>query len=113
MRCFEILSQINVAEDVLCLPEVAGPSVLALLSQADPGNANAMLCYRYAPRSGQCHLPCVRTESGKVRCDVRPDEVACEARGPGSQGFLQAPIEMPESQCKYSPRPGRYALGSG
>src|SRR4051795_10511936 len=93
MRCFEILSQINVAEDVLCLPEVAGPSVLALLSQADPGNANAMLCYRYAPRSGQCHLPCVRTESGKVRCDVRPDEVACEARGPGSQGFRKHPLK--------------------
>jgi hypothetical protein len=42
----------------------------------------------------------VRTESGKVRCVVRPDEVACEASGPGSTGFLQAPVEMPESQCK-------------
>lgn len=48
----------------------------------------------------------VRTESGRVRCVVGPDKVACEAGGPGSTGFLQAPITMPESQCRYAPCPG-------
>ena len=48
----------------------------------------------------------VRTESGRVRCIVGPDRVACEASGPGSTGFPQAPISMPESQCRYSPCPG-------
>jgi hypothetical protein len=37
---------------------------------------------------------------------VGPDKVVCEASGPGSTGFLQAPITMPESQCRYSPCPG-------
>lgn len=48
----------------------------------------------------------VRTESGRVRCIVQPDRVACEASGPGSTGFPQAPIAMPESGCTYSPCPG-------
>ena len=48
----------------------------------------------------------VRTESGRVRCVVQPDQVGCEASGLGSTGFLQAPISLPESQCKYSPCPG-------
>jgi hypothetical protein len=47
----------------------------------------------------------VRTESGRVRCIVGPDKVACEASGPDSTGFPQAPITLPESQCR-SPCPG-------
>jgi hypothetical protein len=48
----------------------------------------------------------VRTESGRVRCVVQLDEVACEASGLGSKGFLQAPISLPESECRYAPCPG-------
>jgi hypothetical protein len=48
----------------------------------------------------------VRTESGRVRCVVQPDRVACESSGPGSTGFPQAPISLPESQCRNSPCPG-------
>ena len=48
----------------------------------------------------------VSTESGRVRCIMQPDEVACEASGLGSTGFGQAPISTPESQCRYSPCPG-------
>lgn len=47
----------------------------------------------------------VRTESGRVRCIVQPDRVACEASGPDSTGFPQAPISLPESQCR-NPCPG-------
>lgn len=47
----------------------------------------------------------VRTESGRVRCIVQPDKIACEASGPGSTGFPQAPISLPESQCR-NPCPG-------
>lgn len=47
----------------------------------------------------------VRTESGRVRCIVGPDKVACEASGPQSMGFPQAPISLPESQCR-NPCPG-------
>jgi hypothetical protein len=47
----------------------------------------------------------VRTESGKVRCVLQPDRVGCEASGPGSTGFPQAPISLPESQC-LNPCPG-------
>ena len=48
----------------------------------------------------------VRTESGRVRCWVAIDQVGCEASGSGSLGFPQAPIGLPESQCKYAPCPG-------
>jgi len=48
----------------------------------------------------------VRTESGRVRCIVQPEKVAREASGPGSTGFPQAPIALPESQCRNSPCPG-------
>jgi len=47
----------------------------------------------------------VRTESGRLRCIVGPDKVACEASGPESIGFPQAPISLPESQCR-NPCPG-------
>jgi len=47
----------------------------------------------------------VRTESGRLRCIVGPDKVACEASGPGSTGFPQAPMSLPESQCR-NPCPG-------
>ena len=50
----------------------------------------------YAATTGQY----VRTESGKVRCWVSANDqghgggpvVACEASGPMSKGFLQAPL---------------------
>jgi hypothetical protein len=29
----------------------------------------------------------VRTESGRVRCNLEPNQVGCEASGPDSQGF--------------------------
>ncbi|OBJ10884.1 hypothetical protein [Mycobacterium sp. 1465703.0] len=48
----------------------------------------------------------VRTESGRLRCIVHPDRIVCEASGPDSTGFPQAPISMPESQCRNSPCPG-------
>lgn len=56
----------------------------------------------------------VRTESGRVHCMVTANDqghgggpaAVCDASGPGSTGFLQAPISMPESQCRYSPCPG-------
>lgn len=47
----------------------------------------------------------VRSESGRLRCDVHPDNVVCEASGPDSTGFPQAPITLPESQCR-NPCPG-------
>jgi hypothetical protein len=56
----------------------------------------------------------VRTESGRVHCMVTTDDrghgggpvAVCDASGPGSTGFLQAPIAMSESECKYAPCPG-------
>jgi hypothetical protein len=48
----------------------------------------------------------VRTESGRVRCAVFGDRVACEASGLGSRGFAQAPITLQESECTYVPCPG-------
>jgi hypothetical protein len=48
----------------------------------------------------------VRTESGRLRCIIHTDSVACEASGPGSTGFPQAPVALPESQCRNSPCPG-------
>jgi hypothetical protein len=48
----------------------------------------------------------MRTESGRVRCAVLGDRAACEASGPGSTGFTQAPIQLQESQCQGSPCPG-------
>jgi hypothetical protein len=48
----------------------------------------------------------VRTESGRVPCALEPNQVGCEASGPDSRGFLQAPISMSESYCRYSPCPG-------
>ena len=59
----------------------------------------------------------VRTESGRVHCMVTTDDrghgggpaAVCDASAPGSTGFLQAPISMPESQCRYSsPCPGHH-----
>lgn len=47
----------------------------------------------------------VRTESGRLRCITHTDRVACEASGPGSTGFPQAPIALAESQCR-NPCPG-------
>jgi hypothetical protein len=47
----------------------------------------------------------VRTESGRLRCLIHIDRVACEAGGPGSNGFPQAPIALAESQCR-NPCPG-------
>ncbi|WP_156670011.1 hypothetical protein [Mycobacterium sp. E3305] len=47
----------------------------------------------------------VRTESGRVRCIIGPDKVACEASGPNSTGFPQAPMSLTESQCR-NPCPG-------
>jgi hypothetical protein len=47
----------------------------------------------------------VRTESGRLRCIIHTDRVACEASGPGSAGFPQAPLSEPESQCR-NPCPG-------
>jgi hypothetical protein len=58
------------------------------------------------PAPGNATSQYVRTESGNARRVVQSDEVVCEASGPGSTGFLQAPIGMPESQCTYSPCPG-------
>jgi hypothetical protein len=72
-----------------------------------PGSTNAMPPPTgMPPAPGNSTSQYVRTESGKARCVVQPDQVACEASGPGSTGFRQAPITMPESQCKYSPCPG-------
>lgn len=51
----------------------------------------------------------VRTESGRVRC-VIGSNVACEASGPDSTGFPQAPISLPEAQCR-NPCPGGIHLG--
>jgi hypothetical protein len=68
--------------------------VLALVAGTVP-------CATAAPASQY-----VRTESGRVRCALESNQVGCEASGPDSRGFLQAPISMPESQCRYSPCPG-------
>jgi hypothetical protein len=43
----------------------------------------------------------VRTESGKVRCEVESSRVGCQYL----PGFRQAPISLPESQCR-TPCPG-------
>ena len=48
----------------------------------------------------------VRTESGTLRCIIKMESVACEASGPGSTGFSQAPIARAESQCHSPPCPG-------
>jgi hypothetical protein len=87
--------QINAAEDFLCLPEVAGgPS--ALPSQAAPSNTHAMPPPTVTPPASDNATPqYVRTESGRVRCVVQPDQVGCEASGLGSTGFLQAPHITP------------------
>jgi hypothetical protein len=43
----------------------------------------------------------VRTESGKVRCDVQSDKVGCQYL----PGFPQAPIALQEPQCRNTPCP--------
>jgi hypothetical protein len=56
----------------------------------------------------------VRTESGRVHCMVTTNDqghgggpaVVCDSSGPDSTGFMQAPIAVPESQCRNSPSPG-------
>jgi hypothetical protein len=87
--------------------QLRNPPVVSPAPQPPSGNTNAMPPpTAMPPAPGNATSQYVRTESGKARCHMRPDEVTCEASGPGSTGFLQAPIEMPESQCKYSPCPG-------
>jgi hypothetical protein len=83
------------------------PSVEPAPTQPLPGSTNAMPPPTVTPpASDNATSQYVRTESGRVRCVVQPDQVGCEASGLGSTGFLQAPISLPESQCKYSPCPG-------
>jgi hypothetical protein len=87
--------------------EAVHPTVMPPPPQPPPGNSNAMPPPTVMPPTpGNATSQYVRTESGRMRCVVQPDQVACEASVPGSTGFLQAPITMPESQCKYSPCPG-------
>jgi hypothetical protein len=87
--------------------QLRNPPVVPPSTQTPPGNTNAMPRPTVMPPApGSATSQYVRTESGRMRCVVQPDQVACEASGPGSTGFLQAPITMPESQCKYSPCPG-------
>jgi hypothetical protein len=69
------------------------PNAAATPSGATPGSVDSSSQY-------------VRTESGLVRCSISGDRVACEASGPGSTGFAQAPIEMQESECRGAPCPG-------
>jgi hypothetical protein len=78
---------------VLLRAAVAGCWTLAMIAGEVPG-AYAGPDFQY-----------VRTESGRVRCIIHMDRVACEASGPGSTGFPQAPISEPESQCR-NPCPG-------
>jgi hypothetical protein len=108
--------QINVAEDVLCRSQVTGgPSVLPPPPQPAPGNTNAMPPPTVMPPApGNATSQYVRTESGRVHCMVTTDDqgqgggpaAVCDASAPGSTGFLQAPIAMSESECKYVPCPG-------
>jgi hypothetical protein len=49
----------------------------------------------------------VRTESGQMRCDIAADHVGCQhLQGGGHFGFPQAPLAVPESQCRNFPCPG-------
>lgn len=52
------------------------------------------------PAAGTSWVP-----TGKrARCSVvYGDRVACEASRPGSTGFPQAPISLPESECRNAP----------
>jgi hypothetical protein len=100
---------VNSHQRVECPPE-GEPSTAPAQPPAvgpAPASTNAMPpSTAMPPAPGNATSQYVRTESGKVRCVVQPDQVACEASGPAGTGFLQAPIEISESQCKYSPCPG-------
>ncbi|MGO9508601.1 MAG: hypothetical protein ACLPXZ_15090 [Mycobacterium sp.] len=59
------------------------------------------------PLAGADSDQLVRTESGQMRCDIVSDRVGCQhLEGGGHFGFPQAPIALPESQCRNFPCPG-------